>query len=439
MREYYDTFAFSQGLRKVEESPRNGEGLTELYNLKPWNSRITSITPIISPVDASIVTWPFPQLFCLSRRNYLMDKETMSLLDANWEAASLVSCTSHSDPWHVADFQKFVVFANGVQTIVSDPDTGILSPSVILPVMGCVCNYKGQLVAGNVAGYDQNTVVWGDIGSATLTINRSNVAGNLPLPWQGSVRVVKRLGERLAAYCDGGIAILQAESSPTTTFRLREVFDFGVASGISVGGDIHEHLFVSESGLLWKLKEDLSIEEVGYQEFILPLVGSTFMVSFDSHLRDYYISTESKCFLLTRSGLCEVYQRPSSAYFYSGGLIGVFSSSGDTSGRWKTDVLDFKLMTRKCIEDIHLGMYGTDVSLYLDTRIDTGAFITTPSFSVYGGLCSCRTEGTDFRIGGVMGSYTNKNFDWMRLHFKLIDKRFLRSIYARQITAGSDR
>jgi len=451
LREYSKIYKLESGLRSVEQ-PRNSPGLTELYNLRVRGQRLVSIDPILNPITDPgglvwpiTVDWPFPQMFCLTNRNYLCTRLGIYTLNTSWEPTLGVGVDLHDGIWDVADFQTYVVFTNGAQVYVTNPITGEVHPDAtgLLPVMGTLCNYKGQLVAGRVTGYPTNAVVWGRIGQADLVVSETApTTGWAPMPWAGSVHMVRRLGDYVVAYGAGGSAVLQAVGEPITTMRLKELMPFGIAGRGAVGGDLHEHLILDEAGCLWQMKEDLTLKELGYREFFGPLLGDEIMISFDPELHYYYIASDTAGYVLTPEGLSRTYQKVISCAHYGGTVIGTFSPASDVSMYLTTDIMDFELGGEKTIQGIEVRGKGASMSVSygLCRTMDPALFSYSPTSKLNTlGQSSLKARASDFKIRVSGTSYLAKELDYLNIHYKTDDKRMLRSIYARQITPGTDR
>lgn len=88
----------------------------------------------------------------------------------------------------------------------------------------------------------------------------------VPLPWQGDILSLKRLGDGIVAYCTDGISFLR----PTQEggFIPIDVYSVGLAERTAVCGDERGHRFIDTHGNLWALGPDLQLQKLGYKEFL---------------------------------------------------------------------------------------------------------------------------------------------------------------------------
>lgn len=443
MREAASTYKFEQGLRAWEDMGRDLPGLLECYNMVPRRGKLLPFEPLVNPTAGiESVLWPFPQLFCGKKANYLLGRIKVFGLDSSFNITEMFM-VAPSIRWHVADFWDYVVFTNGAEMYERNATTGLIGGSA-LPLCGCIENFKGQLVAGNVTGHESNVFVYGDIGYANLTPSVSAPeSGTVVMPWQGEINFVKRLGDSVVVYGDNGISVLSSVPAQTTNvvaFKHEEAFPFGV---VAVGGDIHSHVFVDVTGSLWKIGADLKPQELGYKEFLSPMIGNEIYISFDprSGFRDYYISDGAVCYVLTEMGLAQVFQLVSSCQVYWGNVYGtVIDELGTTDVTVETDTLDMGLRSRKATEWLEVACEG-DWNVQMLSSVDGKNFTPGPVFplpAISGGNVRPKMAGVDFRVKLTALSYADKLLEQMHIRWKMEDRRTIRGAYARKATSGSN-
>ena len=134
--------------------------------------------------------------------------------------------------------------------------------------------------------------------------------GMRKMPFKGAVLCVKPHALGFVVYCENGIALLKHEQSPFSTFGLRELSSVGIAGRGTVGGTEDRQLYVDATGKLNLLDSTGKITSLDYQEFFQPLLSETIVVSYhhDDLKPEFYISTATKNFVLTVSGLGESFQ-----------------------------------------------------------------------------------------------------------------------------------
>lgn len=441
MKEYVDVFKFDKGLRPYSYNSRNSGYLTQCRNMVPRRGLLTSYEAIVNPIQDPnnyhwplVADWPFPQFFSLYGFNWVATRLGIYKLDANFNAIIEVGVDQRNSIWNVADFWDFALFSNGAMTFIIEPSTGDLHPYLQddIPAAGAVCAFRGQILLGNVVGYDPNMLLWSEIGKASFALVRTNTAGYKPLPFQGAILKLKPLGEFVVAYGAGGICIVRPAGDVMATYATKEYLNFGIAGVGAVCGNDQEHVFICESGKLWRISADTRIEELGYQEFIGPL--GDVMMSYNPINRDVYISDGVTTYLLTSEGLCEIFQNISSATIYAGAMIGCFSNQTDTSVSIVTDKIDFGVRGKKTVDHIEVASMS-QMSVFM-----RHGGVQTPSVKMNShGVVRLRMMQDDFQFGLTASSYLNQQLDYMNIRWKMTDKRFIRSPYVGQATAGADR
>lgn len=442
MKEYVDTFKFDKGLRPYSYNGRNSGYLTQCRNIVPRRGLLTAYEPIVNPIQDPAgyywpvtMDWPFPQFFSLYGFNWVATRLGIYKLDASFNAAIEVGVDHRSTIWSVADFWDFAVFSNGAMMFIIDPSTGDLHPylQTDLPAAGAVCGFRGQILLGNASGYDPNMLLWSEIGKASVALVRTNTAGYKPMPFQGAILALKPLGEWVAVYGAGGICFVRPAGDTTPTYATKEYLNFGIKGAGAVCGNDQEHVFVCESGKLWRVTADMKIEELGYEEYVGAL-GSDLMMSYNSNNRDVYVSDDSASYLLTSEGLCRIYQQVSSAQIYGGSMIGTFFPEANQAVSVLTDKVDFSIRGKKTVDHVEVGCTGT-MSFYMKN-----GSVQTPTVRLNSqGVARLRMMQEDFQFGLAADSFVSLQLEYMNIRWKMTDKRFIRSPYAGQATAGADK
>lgn len=449
MREYDLTIPLKTGLRVYGDGPTNQGGLERCYNVKPYKGRLIAITPVVLPLVGSLPSvWPFPQLFCLTKNNYACSSSAIHTLDSNLNVVLNVSTSTATAMWTVADFHDYVIFCNGANIYTTDPTTGVITPQANLPFSPTtlytgrsICAFKGQIIVAAPADYDSNVVMWSDIGRATMDPADSIVVGWMPMPWSGTTEMVLRLGDHVVAYGDGGVACLTPITEPAVGMSLRELSAMGV-SGQAVGGDIRQHVYVREDGMLCKVTPNpeypriLMAQEIGYQEFFAPMLGDDIRVSFDPGSEEYYISNGELGYVLAPDGLYKIYQSVISCQFYRGGLVGTAVSSVDLSLDVCTSKIDFNARGSKSIEYLECQTnIDLNTSAYWKTE-NSDSFIESPSVPLLKvGAARLKVSGMDLKVRLQADSFVGAELDYLTIHWKRQDKRFVRGLDVSKATS----
>lgn len=265
--------------------------------------------------------------------------------------------------------------------------------------------------------------------------------GYMPMRYNGYVWNLKPLHSCVVAYGSNGIAALIPQSSPVPTYGYKHLADFGIAGPAAVSGDEDAHTFVDEFGDLWRLKNDLSLEKLGYSEYIAPLLTSQYdsgsggwkiAINYDTLLGDYYISNGSKTYLLTVDGLSEVkLWHPTSLFRHNGALYGVTVAGSSNGGSLVSDTIDLGIRGIKMISSLEIGADATNLEAGVDYRYASGAAYSSGIYkpTTRTGQVMPMTGGVDFRIKMRNADYTKFSPDYVNIRWKPVDKRVIRGPY----------
>ncbi len=284
----------------------------------------------------------------------------------------------------------------------------------------------GFLGSGTDYGYDR---------ALLFEQMKSNQAGFMPMPFQGTVRALKSLRKSIVVYTDNGIAAMVPTAvDDVPVLSLQKFIPIGIASRSAVGGDEDRHIFVDRTMTLWSIDAGLKVERLGYQEYLATLVAANLLVSFDPLEREFYITDGTGCFVLTKLGLCKATQIPTSIIRVDEDLDGYVTSatqSSQTAGSFTTDVLDFGFRGRKRIGFVEVGSSGISsmtVSAYWRNST-TGAFTQTSWKAVNAdGFVYLGISAVDVRIA-VRGTLAvGATVDYLTIRYQRDEKRQVRGI-----------
>ena len=133
---------------------------------------------------------------------------------------------------------------------------------------------------GETAG--SNWLRWSKIGAMDFTIDRSNVAGQMPLPVNGTIWAILQRGTNIIAYGRNGVFVLPHAG---TAYGFRELLDIGVKSKQAVIDIGDAHYFIDAQGRFWKYGEGLQL--LDYREWLNSL--SSPVLSFNPQTRLLYL------------------------------------------------------------------------------------------------------------------------------------------------------
>ena len=166
--------------------------------------------------------------------------------------------------------------------------------------------------------------------------------GMIRVPFKGQVLCVKPHSKGVIVYGTDGIALLYHSQQPFSTFGLKVLSFVGIAGRGAVGGSEDVHLFVDTTGKLCLLNSNAEITCLDYEEFFAPFLTKEIVVSYraDTLKPEFYISTETKSFVLTTGGLGEIWQSITSTGSFQGNQIVVSKNQQDRSLQVETSDFD---------------------------------------------------------------------------------------------------
>lgn len=453
--------AYKAGLRRYEKSPVNFEALVECFNAKPGEVGLEpyepfTALPIETPDDYDGVDqpWPFPQLISSERYAFIVyrdtgdQKETMYLINSDWSLTQIAEFTildygSFGGYWEIADFGTFVLLMNGVAMVYYDTLTsawkyGSISnddPYSEVPVAKTLCNFRGQVVAGNFTdmpagdwwgGFGTEFVGWSRIGEVSFNQDLRNEAGYRPT-LQGDVVRVVPMRDLVVVYSEKGVGVIEPVTAPAATFGYIEILPINVSAA---GGGLDRQILIDDAGNMWSFSSGKKIEELGYKEFMSQLTDP--IVVHHPDREEIYISDDEKCYVLTRYGLGECHQLVKSIGKVNGSIYATFDDTEDVEYRTKTHHFDMGLRGQKTTFVLEHGL----VSEYLSMADVEWRHNISTDFSSSGlkplnfqGVSSNRIAGVEFRVLTKSANYLGVQQGYTKVRWKMTDLRSLRGVY----------
>lgn len=255
-----------------------------------------------------------------------------------------------------------------------------------------------------------------------------NECGFMPMDWQGSVWCVKPLGDNVVVYGNNGISALIQASGPVPTFGLHPIAKYGIASRTAVGGDENGHVFLDSSGTLWYMGANLQPQRLDYKDTLQQFVGDDISIVQDPQENEFHITgthtTEGrKVYTLTETGLYRHKHAPTSAFFLSGGMVGIYEtlSNFDTVDI-RTDTIDFETRSIKTIHSVELSSsVSSNLSCRIFYRADSSSDWSYTSILPFDskGRVDILASGVEFQIQIYDSDYTNfDRIDYIRVNWR---------------------
>lgn len=273
-------------------------------------------------------------------------------------------------------------------------------------------------------------------GSRFAEAMQRNDMGFMPMPWDGPVWAVKRLGNYVIVYGEEGIAALRSMVE-VPTLGMIPLLDYGINSRSHVGGGDKGHVFVDTKGQIRKINPDLTIQLLDYGEFIGPILDDDFHVAYDENENEYYLGSGSKSYLLSDIGLTEIHQIVTSILTNENGKVGVFEDTGVTTSTIVTNVIVIGNTALNVLTSIEVdGEYESGIEVAIDYRYGRrDAFTRSPFVKLNSmGWVRFNYGGLEFRVAIRAPDFTKFNPSDVTVKWKNIDKRNIRGIDVSKIT-----
>ncbi len=412
-----------------------------------------------------LYSWPFPQFIQGERYNFLIVRDSVVnhedkvyVVDDGYTTTHIFDCDvatfGTGTLMEVADFGNYALMTNG--SIMIYWDTGIndwheVRSTVDIPMMRTVCNFKGQIVGGNVVGVwnvvtgvyddwldcDETFYCWSKIGEAVFTPDRGNVSGYRRDPYGGEVLHVKRLRDGVIGYSSKGIVLMTPANEPATTFAFTELSDVGLINQGAMDGNLDRHVFVGADLIVREITKE-GIKDLGYYRYMNSVEGGEdIIVKYDKRMKDFYIGNSEETYLLSPYGLTEVPQHPSAIWSIS-------PWDDDESNMLPNTVDDYEPTIASGILDMGYRGQKTIFSIETDALLTLEPEVAVwwmESFLVGGdtgyvpindqGIAAIICAGSDLAVSikfKVIASTIRLNY--IKVRYKMTDLRGIRGVYA---------
>lgn len=402
--------------------------------------------PVIAGMEYN---WPFPQYFQGDTINLLIvyagALDHVYSVSADYLTVTLLDSLLHGTLFDVADFGEYVFMTNGTRFLYGNVTTSTWVSSgalATIPMMGTVCNFRGQAIGGNIstAWYDcdETFYIWSKIGSMDFTPGcAGSEAGYRRCPYGGVVKHVKELGDVVIGYSSKGICLLHTalvgDCQPAVigTKRLSNV---GIHNKGAVGGDEFGHVYVG-TDLVVRAVTPEGVKELGYKHLMDELDDEDIIVSFDKGRRDFYIGNSEKTYLLSQYGMTEILQHPSTVWRDDPDNIYMLPDTTDSSKPLiTTEVFDMAYKGLKTIVSME-----TDAMLVQDPEagVDWVNDLNTWGVDHYKpinneGIAAITVSGNLFRFSLRFSTIypAATRIGYIIARYKMSDLRGIRGVYA---------
>lgn len=408
--------------------------------------------PLPDTIDMHYV-WPFPQYLVGERYNFLVVRDPINLTDYIYHISDdhtivtfvfAVDSLTFGTGWlmDVADFGEYAFIANGVcmvyWNVMGAWNSTIGTPT--LPLLGTVCNFKGQMIGGNVRSAwhdcDEKSYIWSRIGSIEFTPDKENEAGYRRCPYGGEVYHVRRLGDVVVGYSSKGICLLTPSSSPAVTFGCKELLNIGLCNRGAVNGSLDHQVFVGEDLVVREITRE-GIKELGYHYWMEELddIGEDIIVTYDRAREDFFIGNSTQTFLLSPNGMTEIPQHPSAVWRGEHRHIYLLPETIDANYKpiITTNALDMGYKGQKTtflVETDAFFVEGAHASVDWANDLITwgyGNFVPINNNGIATTIASGNFFLFNLRFDAVYPPFSAK---YIKVRYKMTDMRGMRGVYA---------
>jgi hypothetical protein len=260
-------------------------------------------------------------------------------------------------------------------------------------------------------------IYWSDIGNLDFTINRSNVAGKMPLKHAGFVYQLRQLDNSVIAYCANGIVQLNPKEN---IWGSKSLLPIGLIGRDAQAGLVNNsmHWFIDESGKLWEISQ-AALKPIGYQEFFSAMTNP--VMSLDEKNELIYIcdGTYGYVYSYKYQQLASGPTNVSSISLYSGDLyLYAPATVVVPAGSFSTSILDFGTRNKKTLFQMEIGCnLASAVTGKISFRLDKSqAFSETPTatFTPHG-IAYLPCFGREFILHLTVATREVFHLDWFKV------------------------
>lgn len=420
------SFIMTKGLRRFASDPFNSAYLNKAQGVRIGPRGLELPESLVVPSLGISVSHPMPQLIHADQYDFVVTATRLYSLSYLGALTTLCNLTSGS-PAHIADFSDYVILSNGVGVYHNDPTTGVFSSAVssTIPLMRTLCRFRGRVVGGNISGdwygCDSRFAVWSDIGNANFVPDWKNEAGFINLNI-GPIITCQAFGDNgVVFYGEDGVALLTPQGN---TFGVKQLSKARISGREAVSGGVF-HLFCDLSGRLYVVNSE-GVSELGYLWVFENEDLSDVVISYDEVNNDFYISNGIVCYLMTKQGLSQLNQIPTSVARLSGVLSGPATAVSPAVIEVHMDDMNLNLSTLTSMEFIELSL-STNGQVYVADKMSyqngekvvesAWKYLASSSFGYLG--YTAQFHRPKIKVVGA----TRFHLDTVNLGFKLSDNR----------------
>lgn len=273
--------------------------------------------------------------------------------------------------------------------------------------------------------------VWaGRIGAWDFEQDDGGEASRRPMPFEGAIYRIKKLGVAAIVYGDNGVTRMTPHG---VHWGIQDLHKGGVKGRTAVCGTPHKHYFIDKIGMLYKILPEQLPEKIDFSNLFFTL-GTDTVLSYDDRLDIIYITDNSVGYALTADGLGKC-PANITGVGYKGGVFYITAPATITNSPLEiaTDIIDFGVRTEKTINYLDFGIaLSNDLYAALDYRWSKDDSWTSTSWRKVDdyGRVSFMVTATEFRIKAKLTSYEDVRMDYINIFGKYIAHKAIMSATA---------
>lgn len=260
--------------------------------------------------------------------------------------------------------------------------------------------------------------------------------GFYPLKSEGAIKRLLPLGGDVIAYTLSGVYLLRYTD---IGYVETELLNIGVRYAGHVGGNMREHIFITQQNDLYRIRAGSAPEKLGYAEFLSTMTAANIVICHDPDEGYFTIGDGSKCFVLTLTGFARTDSViPSSLARLQNlsSLAGTpINEGGTVPASLTTDLFDGGFRNVHEITYINIATAESstnDWAVEVGWRInknDAIAFEASQDFDDRGKV-RVNVSGTEFQLRLTADDRTVVDLDRIDVEFRDGGKRSLRQLIA---------
>jgi len=259
-------------------------------------------------------------------------------------------------------------------------------------------------------------VYWSDIGNLDFTIDRSNVAGKMPLDNAGFVYDLLKLQNSVIAYCANGIVQLVPRD---IAWGQAPISRIGTAGRFAQTGDDKQHWFIDRNGVLWHMTNE-GPSYLGYSEFFSVMTDPVISWDQDNDLLYVCDGTYGYVYSVKYSSLAKGPTNVSGVSSFGGST---FLYAPDTvtipAGGFSTSLMDFGTRKEKTIFNLEIGCdlsSSVEAKISYRTHMDV-VMVDTPTVQFTPrGIAYLPCYGIEFMFHLDVTTQEDFHLDWFKVN-----------------------